>query len=620
MQVKGTQVGGGSGSAAKHSSRTPSSSPTRVNIENDYDAAEQARLEAERQKRIKENEEYIANIQATNAEIKDARDKINQAKEILANAVSGDKYKEYSKYLEDQDKWLSQIGNDLNSYGEKAAQNIRENGEAYTFNKTNTVPAQNNNKNNNKALSVNTAELQKLVFLLDDINTSARSIDSKVSGILNDSSKLGIQKSYNAKDNSRNVINSTITLKDRLKQQIRDTEKVEKENAEILEKILDEYREPTRNIKDLTIDKLPSLLAEQKTKLSTSKLNIQLAFMKGVANVGESLLDLGIMGVSGLSNILFGWNMTKEEKDQLRKDTMTFVAEDYVESAYANFYKNNDVGKWLDQKAYKPFKSTGSATNIAAGLGEAAGTVAVATVTGGSSAVVAGAVATGKYTEEYWSKARDNATPGTEWTTKENYKKGIVYGAANGAWEGAQWYVGGKLNALEGTGARAIRVATDTAMNALDTPFRSLVDAYAYDKTFSQAFEDRGGLKATAIDAGIGLAGSLMGEATDAAKKGKADKTTQNMATDKVEFTLNKNESTSFNLDENIQQSKEQMHKYFNNHPELGITDEQLENSYKNIAKFRSNDDFDQFAIQNGFLSEEEVKYTSGYAVNKSSR
>ena len=65
---------------------------------------------------------------------------------------------------------------------------------------------------------------------------------------------------------------------------------------------------------------------------------------------------------------------------------------------------------------------------------------------------------------------------------------------------------------------------------------------------------------------------------------------------------------------------KEQMHKYFNNHPELGITDEQLENSYKNIAKFRSNDDFDQFAIQNGFLSEEEVKYTSGYAVNKSSR
>lgn len=224
-----------SSSSVKTSSRTPSSNATGGNSGNGYDAAEQARLEAERQKKIQENKDYIAKIQATNAEVKKARDKIAQAKALLTNAVSGAKYNEYIKYLEGQDQWLSQIGNDLNSCGEKAAENIRGNGEAYTFNKTNTDPNQNNNKDTNKTLSVNTDELQKLADLLGDINTSAKSIDSKVSGILNKSSELGVSNSYNLKDNSRNVINSVSTLQDKLVQQIQETEKTEKENLNIID-------------------------------------------------------------------------------------------------------------------------------------------------------------------------------------------------------------------------------------------------------------------------------------------------------------------------------------------------------------------------------------------------
>lgn len=228
-RVSSTPTRGNSGS------RTSSSKSTGGNSGNGYDAAEQARLEAARRKRIEENKKYIADIQSTNAAVKVVREKISEAKKLLVNAVSGDKYKEYSKYLENQDKWLSQISDDLNARAEKAAQNIRGDGEAYTFNKTTTNPDQNNNKNTNKTLSVNTDELQKLVSLLGDINTSARTIDNRVSDITNNSSKLGIANSYNAKDNSRNVINSTITLRDKLKQQIQDTERTEKENLNIID-------------------------------------------------------------------------------------------------------------------------------------------------------------------------------------------------------------------------------------------------------------------------------------------------------------------------------------------------------------------------------------------------
>ena len=224
-------------SPAKHASRNPSS--TGGNYGYDYNAAEQARLEAERQRRIKENKQYIADIKVTNDEVRELREKIAQAQTLLDDAVSGAKYKEYSKYLKGQEEWLIQIEDDLNTCGEKAADNIKKDGETYTFNRTNTEPNQKNNKNSNKTLSVNTDKLKELVTLLDGINKSASSIDSKVSGILVDSSKLGIPNFSNLKENSTNVTNSTKTLKDKLKQQIKDTEKIEKENSDIVKKVAD---------------------------------------------------------------------------------------------------------------------------------------------------------------------------------------------------------------------------------------------------------------------------------------------------------------------------------------------------------------------------------------------
>lgn len=302
------------------------------------------------------------------------------------------------------------------------------------------------------------------------------------------------------------------------------------------------------------------------------------------------------------------------------KNVMGLVAEDYVESAYRNFYENTNAGKYLDNNAHGIFKSDGLATGIIApGIGKVVGIGALTALTGGTgtaaiatSAGIAGTAATGQYTEEYWKNARDSADSGKEWTTKENYNKGMIYGAANGAWEAVQWYVGGKLNNFVIKDASqlansAARVAIDTGFNALDTPYRTLVDSATSDRTLQEAWEKQGGWESVFTNAGIGLIGSLGGEIFNGLTKGKADKTMQN---------------TESSLKENIQQSKEQMSKYFNNHPEFGITDEQLENRFgdKNILIFRNNDDFDQFAIQTGVFSEEEIKYVGAYACNNGPR
>ena len=50
------------------------------------------------------------------------------------------------------------------------------------------------------------------------------------------------------------------------------------------------------------------------------------------------------------------------------ENTMSFVATEHVDNAYKDFYKNNDIGKYLDKKAYNPFKSNGEGSKLIEGL------------------------------------------------------------------------------------------------------------------------------------------------------------------------------------------------------------------------------------------------------------
>lgn len=110
-----------------------------------------------------------------------------------------------------------------------------------------------------------------------------------------------------------------------------------------------------------------------------------------------------------------------------------------------------------------------------------------------------------------------------DWKTIENLVKGLGSGGATGVWEGLQYYLGGKIagwsisgNALVNSGAR---VGADTLISMADTPYRSFIDAIAYDEDFQKAFEKQGGWQSVATNAGMGFLGSLAGEGLNVHKQ-----------------------------------------------------------------------------------------------------
>lgn len=210
--------------------------------------------------------------------------------------------------------------------------------------------------------------------------------------------------------------------------------------------------------------------------------------------------------------------------------------------------------------------------------GIAIGASEAATMTA-TTAITAGLAGTGKYTEQYWVKVKNSSWEGIEemykngelseeeytslqqirnlsdeeweaftaeyekgnisqedyemiqqireisenWATLENAAKGLGYGIANGAWEGLQWYVGGKLGGWTmKSGSKlatsGVRVAADTGFNALDTPFRTTIEAITSDETWQEAWEKQGGWRSVLTTIGIGLMGSAGGEAFNAVK------------------------------------------------------------------------------------------------------
>lgn len=343
---------------------------------------------------------------------------------------------------------------------------------------------------------------------------------------------------------------------------------------------------------------------------AASIANVVGGVLKGIGQFAESLVDVVsiIFRTSTTGGLIFGDALTylrslsngtedtwKSATVGAWKKTMSFVAEDHVGNAFADFYKNNAVGQWLDKHAIDICKSDGTLTNIFSGIGYVAGiiTLTIGTMgigtfaTGGATALsfatTSAGIATtsgiGKYTQEAWGQARDSSWEGIErlyekgeitqeeystlttirslsdeqwkeiekdykngniskeeyeqikqirempedWTTFENGWKGLLYGVANGVWEGVQWYVGGKLAGWTVKGGSkfatsAVRVGADTSFNAFDTPFRTLISTISSGKTWDEAWNEQGGWESVITNVGIGLIGSTGGEVFDGVK------------------------------------------------------------------------------------------------------
>ena len=131
---------------------------------------------------------------------------------------------------------------------------------------------------------------------------------------------------------------------------------------------------------------------------AASVANVVISFIRGVGDLLENLFDgcslVGTCVASVFTGIYDGVNWVKHKvtgdeenfKSQtakMWKDTMTFVSEDYVESAFKDFYKKNAVGKWLDANAIECCKSDGTICKIGQGIGYVSGIIAITLATAG---------------------------------------------------------------------------------------------------------------------------------------------------------------------------------------------------------------------------------------------
>lgn len=218
-------------------------------------------------------------------------------------------------------------------------------------------------------------------------------------------------------------------------------------------------------------------------------------------------------------------------------------------------------------------------------------------------------------TDEEWSQIKEDYLDGIigkdefeqikqirqmpeEWTTAKNGIKGITYGVANGVWEGVQWYVGGKFAQWKPEGvskilSSVVRVGYDTAFNAMDTPYRTLLDMLMKDKDLAEAWNDRGGSQAMLTDIGIGLIGSIGGEVFDSVKQAKNPK---------VELTM----------DDKIEIAKNDMKKYFNDNSKLGITEEKLTEAFESITACENMEAFTNIARECG-LAENVIDFVNAF-------
>lgn len=266
----------------------------------------------------------------------------------------------------------------------------------------------------------------------------------------------------------------------------------------------------------------------------------------------------------------------KSFRTTMREKTMAFVAEQHVENAYKDFYENTEYGQWLDKNAHDWFKSDGAGTKFIEGVGYIAPAVVATIATGGAAApaVLAGVAGAGGAMENYWGEARDSSWDGIQrkyergeisqeqlneftairtmsdeewvkikkdyvdgkiskedfeekkhirelpedWTSLENYAKGIGYGAFTGTIDAAAWYTGAKISGFtpfkSAIKNSISRIAIDGGIGTVETAARSLIDVRFTDKSYDEAWEDQGGWSNTILAFG----GSAFGEAFDGVK------------------------------------------------------------------------------------------------------
>ena len=244
-----------------------------------------------------------------------------------------------------------------------------------------------------------------------------------------------------------------------------------------------------------------------------------LGFGEGVANFAETIGD-GVILTGAAASTIFtktidlinGTDLTTEMWDK----TKAYVAKEQVGSAFDTIYANTKFGQHLKQNAY--------AFDTVRGIGKGVGySTALALTTGPSmiaTPIVAGLTGVANGTEEAWG---NGATTG----------KGLVYGAAAGAWETVQWGAGMKINNvgkhIDDVGFKAADAFKRIALDVIDSGAEGFVqpaltmiyqdyDGNNLTEKYNNAFKSNGGWNGVFQQAAIGGLMSGVAETSDVVK------------------------------------------------------------------------------------------------------
>lgn len=309
----------------------------------------------------------------------------------------------------------------------------------------------------------------------------------------------------------------------------------------------------------------------------------------------------------------------KSLTSEMWKSAMSYVSEEQVEGLYKSFYKKTAVGKWLDKESISTLKSDGTAYNVVGGISNVAALAVLSFFTGGAvGAVTAGTSAAGKAVEGQWVESKQNSWVGiqeeykkgnisketyekyleirnmsneewnqvinehdsgnisdeefselkniremeSDWKNLKNATTGLGIGIADGVFDGASWFLGGKIAGLGGASSKlstkALRVGADTLISAAGTPYETLTESLIKGKDIKQVWNEKGRWTAFATNALVGAGLSTVGEVSGAAGK-FAERYKNNIS--KVELNKNVKEVLKQNKNNLVKSVKKEIPK-----------------------------------------------------------
>ena len=348
-------------------------------------------------------------------------------------------------------------------------------------------------------------------------------------------------------------------------------------------------------------------------------------------------------GASNESKEKYG-EYAEEEAQRIEKEAMVKVEKNKTQEYADKLYDEHPELQEIDDKAYAPFKRTGTGYKVIEGTPVVATSAVIMAVAPEAAPVIIPAIvgvnSAGEATEEYLHDKKSNSKEGItqsykdgeiskeqydnyeyiwnltdeeverlaknnnltkeevevinkirnmneEWTTTENLANANAYGNAVGALDALMAAGGMELYQYNPFGNdllnRATRVAIDTASAASETPARALIRSIIdEDKDLITAFEDMGGIQAIVTSAIIGFGGSLLGEVIDAKKfkKTEIDGDSNNTKTSGGKIEISKEKTDEYLREKGILWMKKGKNQLEN--VKIFETDEAFNNYYMN--------------------------------------